>query len=171
MPDNPEEILRVSSKNRRDQIETYTQLGSMNANPIPDSIKDQKSTLLSDAQALLEKQIILFSKSDLKELESTTAKLCLAMFLLDRTNSINSKVLIVNRSGLHSLFLTLRKQVCEMLGKDYYSKSTDEILSNYIDLEPLLVACSDLCGLPSAPLEDVMRLYKSKLAQKIDEIS
>ena len=163
------EALQISSKNRLKPIHSYIELGNLNPTPIPKQViqSDESSTLLTEAEKLLEKSIAKFSKSDLKNATAEVSRFSLAMFLLDRTTAIGNLVRKKNQSGSHSLYLSLRNQVCEFLDDGYYLDTT---LSSYVDLEPLLAACSDLCGLAPIAIDKVMAEYKAKLAGKLDKV-
>ena len=51
-----------------------------------------------------------------------------------------------------------------MLAEGYYEKENSEIIDSYLDIEPLLVACSELCGFKVISLDEIVKTYKKQLS-------
>ncbi len=159
-------------RGRENMIKFYTDLGRLSEKRISAATKekDAASTALAAAGRALELKIIelIRLRPEKKELDRRVARLSLAMFLLDRANQLHDAALARDNAALYSLFVSARNRVCEMLESDYYSKSTEAVLAEYLDTEPLLTACSGLCGLPAVPSpEEIVKAYKRRLAGKI----
>ena len=83
-------------------------------------------------------------------------KLSLAYFLLERSRKLDELSAKTNNVSLYCLYLSLEERVCDMLSEKYYESPFMEIMDEYIDTEPILAACSELCGLAVPALEEVM---------------
>lgn len=169
---DPSEVLNSYSKNQKETIKFFKELGSMNPNPIPSNVLkiDKDSTSLFEIESLMDKKLIEFAKASNKDVNLAVGRFCLALFLIEHTKKLHKTVLTKNRSGLYSLYTSLRNQVCDALTDTYYSSSHDDFLSIYLDLEPLFCACSDLCSLSVPDISIVMKTYKSKVAARIEKL-
>lgn len=153
-----ESSTRAYERNRADLIRFYKELAA-NPNPIPErSLREGKEEVLSPARKSLEKELAGRDPAD----KAATIRLSISSFLLDRLDKILKASLEGGKAGSFSLYLALRSQVRELLGPDYYSKKTEDIISAYLDLEPLLAAASELCSLESPPLEDIVSEFKRR---------
>ncbi|MDD1474965.1 hypothetical protein MEO41_27395, partial [Dolichospermum sp. ST_sed4] len=100
-------------------------------------------------------------------LELDVLKVCIAMFLIGRIIELRQKLAIKNTIGSYSVYCSFRNRVSEMLTGNYYSKSTQAVISDYLDLEPLLSACSEICELPAVNLQDAVSIHKQKLLDEL----
>ncbi len=141
------------SRNREDLISFYKKLASRDPRQIPPKTRaeDSASKALEETEALLRKR--------LSGQGNKTARFSLALFLLDRAKTLHGIVMNQGNLSMYSLFVSLRNAVCLMLGPPYYLKTDRQIMDEYLDIEPLLTACSELCGLQVPRLEEIMKSY------------
>ena len=167
--------IHIHEQNRNDLIKFYKDLAQLGDKKISKELKveDAASTALAEAEELLSVNIKELSTkvSDLQqeELDVVVARLSLAMFLLERTNKLHEIILGKNGLSLYSLFVSLRNRVCEVLVPTYYVSSPKQIIDEYLDTEPILTACSELCGLAVPDLTEIVKAYKLKLADEIEK--
>ncbi|GEM_PF-3310927 len=159
----------LQKTNRTELIKFYKQLATMSDDPIPDQtiLQHGEYVGLINANKLRRKNIAAIPKKKTPGIDLIIARICLATFLIERTNEIGNIALRQNKISLYSLFSSLRLHVTKFLHGNYYERSSSEIINEYIDLEPLVYACSELCGLKPMELSEIMEKYKPKL---IDEI-
>ncbi|MBD3210534.1 hypothetical protein GF318_04100 [Candidatus Micrarchaeota archaeon] len=160
--------LITHSKNRNDLIRFYKELAGMGNKKISASMKKEDKSFkgLKDAEKLLEKNIANIAKKK-KPGELEIARISLAMFLLDRANRVHEIVLKDNSLGKYSLYISMRNRIIQMLGNEFYSMDQDEMLSEYLDTEPVVTACSELCGIAAASASEAVRIYKYRLAERL----
>ncbi len=142
-----EMALRANAQNRGDLIKFYKALAMQDGKSVPPEMrkKEAQSTALSEAAALLKE----------KSGKAPAGRLALAEFLLDRTRKVREFALKKDSLSLYSLYVSLRNRVTQMLGPGYYEKSGNEVLDDYLDIEPLVAACSELCGLSMPTMDDI----------------
>jgi hypothetical protein len=164
--------LKIHETNRADAIEFYKALAKSGAEKVPaELLKEEKGSKgIADAESRRKTQAATLSgmPEGAPEFDAAVAKLCLAHYLLERTNKIREIILKENRVGAFSLFLSLKEAVINMLSEKYYGLPADQILDEYDDLEPMLAACSEICGLRASPLTEVMNEYKKRLADELE---
>jgi hypothetical protein len=143
--------LRVHSQNRADLIKFYKALGAQDGKHIPPEMKrkEAESKALERAQSIME------------ERSARRDSLALAAFLIDRGMKVREIVLKKDSLSLYSLFVSLRNRLCDMLGPGYYEKSGKEVMDDYLDIEPLVAACSELCGLSMPSIDEIVSSYRS----------
>lgn len=153
-----ESAASAFSRNRADLIRFFKDLAA-NERPIPEkSLQAEKKDILAPARQALEKQMAGRDRAD----KDSTIRLALASFLFERLEKIRKVTLEKNKAGQFSLYLTLRDQVRELMGPDYFTARTDNIVSAYLDLEPLLAASSELCSLEVPRLEEIVSEFKKR---------
>jgi len=159
----------LQKTNRTELIKFYKQLASMTSDPIPKQtiLQHGEYVGLINANKLRRKNIAAIPKKKTPGIDLIIARICLATFLIERTNEIGNIALKKNKISLYSLFSSLRLHVTKFLHGNYYERSSSDIINEYIDLEPFVCACSELCSLKSMELTEIMETYKPKL---IDEI-
>jgi hypothetical protein len=164
--------LRIHETNRSDAVEFYLALAKSGKEKIPpDMLKEEKgSKALDEAESRRKAQAA--SLSDMPEgapeFDAAVAKLCLAKYLLERTGKIREIILKGNSVGAFTLFLSLKEAVLNLLSEKYYGLMAGQILDEYDDLEPILSACSEICGLRSVSLTEAMGEYKKLLADELE---
>ncbi len=143
--------LKIHSQNRADLIGFYKALAAQDGKRVPPEMRknEAQSTALSEAEALLKE----------KSGKPPADRLALAAFLLDRTRKVREFALAKDSLSLYSLYVSLRNRVTQMLGPRYYEKSGNEVLDDYLDIEPLVAACSELCGLSMPSMDDIVGSY------------
>jgi hypothetical protein len=104
------------------------------------------------------------------EVNASVGRLAISMFLLERTRKLREAALKNDRISLYSLYVSLRNQICLTLVESYYSKLPEAVIADFLDVEPILTACSDLCGLEMPPLGEIVSNYKKPLIQKLEQI-
>ncbi len=168
-----ESASRTEASNREALVAFYKAMGQLSGNQIPKELaaEENSSTAIDEAQKLLDRQISESVEAapalGKREMGTLAGKLALAYFLIDRTKKLREIALKTNRLTLFSLYSSLRNRVCEVLAGAYYTKTSAEILDDYISIEPLLAACSELCGLAVPAIEEIMDEYKARIADEI----
>ncbi len=159
----------LEKTNRTELIKFYKQLVSMTDDPIPAQTIMQHNEYvgLINANKIRRKNIAAIPKKKTPGIDLIIARICLASFLIERTNEIGNISLKQNKISMYSLFSSLRLHVTKFLHGNYYERSSSDIINEYIDLEPLVCACSELCGLKSMELTEIMETYQSKLVGEI----
>lgn len=161
-PEEKEQIREAYEENRSDLIDFYKQLVVMGEGEMPKKAikKAGKSERMDTAEDLLYKNVDLLRKGSIEDMEEASMmihKVCLAYFLLDRTRKLEELTVKTKNVSLYCLYLSLEERVCDMLSAKYYESSFMEIMDEYLDTEPILAACSELCGLMVPPLEEILK--------------
>jgi len=169
-----EMTLRTSAQNKEELIKFYKNLGQGKEKIPPEMQEEEKaSVVLEEAEKVLEKQISDLSRTlrtlSKEALDNSVARLTIAMFVIERTKKLRELVLEKDNLDLYALFVSLRNAVQEMLAPAYYTKSRDESLGDYLDVEPLLTACSEICGLTVLSITEISSEYNIKLAKKVED--
>jgi hypothetical protein len=167
--------LRTAIENRNELVKFYKNLATVSTQKLSRELKDEesKSTAMADAEKMLEAKIKDFcAKAPVlskEEIDVYVGRLCIAMFLTDRARTLKDLVMINNRLALYSLFASLRNRIFEVLAESYYSKTTTEVLGDYASIEPIITACSEVCGLPQVSIKDIVFIYRKKLADRVED--
>ncbi len=173
-----EEAFTISTymSNRDDLIRFYSDLARMTGGKIPAEMKsdDGESSVLLDAQKNLDSALRLFSDASAKmskdDLSAAVARLCLAMFVLERVRKLREITLAADNLGVFSLYVTLRNRAGKMLSEPFFSSSPQKMLGAWLDIEPLLNACSGLCNLAVPELRAVMDEYQPRVADAVAKL-
>jgi len=166
--------LSTYRQNRDDLINFYKSLGQLSKKKIPKKLKEEdEGKEIDSAEMLLNQGIGQFSKTSLglspTDLDVSVGRLAIAMFLIERVKKIREFAHKNDNLSFFSLYVSLRNQVSSTLVEQYYSKTPDQVINDYLDAEPLLCACSDLCGLAVPPLGEIVTEYKKVLAERLLE--
>ena len=161
-PKEKERIMGIYQENRTDLIDFYKQLVVIGEGEIPKKMlkKAGKSELVDAAEEMMYKKLDLLRKGTIESMEEAglmAHKLSLAYFLLDRSKKLEELTVKTNNVSLYCLYLSLEERVCDMLSKKYYESTFMEVMDEYIDTEPILAACSELCGLVVPPIEEILK--------------
>jgi hypothetical protein len=165
--------LLAFRRNREDLVRFYRALGQFSNKSIPPQMRKEEasSKVIEGMEALLSENIRAFAEVEPQPegrgLDAPVARLSLSMFLLDRLKKLQGLVLAGDSLSMLSLFISLRNRIAEELTSEYYAKSIEDITGDYLDIEPLLVACSELCGLAVPPLQEIVNEYALRLAEEV----
>ena len=165
-PEDVEGIKEAYEENRTDLINFYKQLVVMGEGEMPKKAikRAGKSERMDAAEDLLYKKVDLLREGSIEDMEEASMmihKVCLAYFLLDRTKKLEELTVKTRNVSLYCLYLSLEERVCDMLSERYYESSFMEIMDEYLDTEPIVAACSELCGLVVPPLEEILKETQS----------
>ena len=73
---------------------------------------------------------------------------------------------IDNNSSAYSLFSTLRTKASGLLSKDYQNMPKETFYSKILALEPVMIACGELCGVEVPTFEDAFKKRLEERASK-----
>lgn len=166
----------ISSGNRDELVKFSLDLANkFGGRPVSKELREEesKSTVLTQAERLLQLKIIEYSRGVLRMPEADrtagTLRLTTALFLLERTKAIRDAALKDNKLGLFSLYVSLRDDVCGLLGPSYYGSTFKDIAGAYLDIEPSIIAASKLCGFMRPPeLVNIPDMYKMALGKRVE---
>jgi len=173
LPSELEALKTAHARDTRDLATVFKKFALAYTDKITDSLRktEDASTALSIAEKLLQLEIAKFSSrldNPHEGLKVDAQRLTLALFLLDRTAQIRDAALEKNELGIFSLYVSMRDGVCNLLVQGYAKKSFTDIIHVYLDLEPQIIAASDICGmLPPPSVADIPELYKKVLKSKL----
>jgi hypothetical protein len=150
--------LHVERQNREETVAFYKNLAAMDQHPVPPALLkyDSKDISTQNAQALLNEKIRALKSGMLR---AEPSRFSLAMFLLDRLSKIKQAVSRENKTGLFSLYVSLREQLGQMLSESYYDLDERAAMEEYLAIEPLVCALSDLCGLSMPTIDEIAKSY------------
>jgi hypothetical protein len=101
---------------------------------------------------------------------SIVPSILVALFLVERTKEIRDAALEKDNLGIYALYVSLRKDICELLSAPYYRMAFQDIARAYLGFEPAIIAASQLCGFLKPPeLADIPDLYKKRLVGLVRE--
>ncbi len=168
-----EMMLSAEGQNREGLLSFYKSLGQLSVKKIPARIRgeDRESKVLSDSVAILKGKIDSFAKEapslTERQADISVGRLAIAMFLIDRTQKLRKVALERDSVSLYSLYLSMRNLVCGTLNESFYSEPPEEVISDFLDAEPIVSACSELCGLIVPPLGEIVSEFKKQLADEV----
>lgn len=173
-----EEAFALSTymSNREGLIRFYQDLARMGKEKIPPQMKseDEGSPALSACNGSLEDAIRNFSENAQALSEdgasAAVARLCLAMFLIERVGKLREIIIKMDDLGAFSLYLTLRNRLSQTLSSEFFALSSRDMLGAWLDIEPLLCACSGLCGLAVPDLREVMDEYQPRVVDAVAKL-
>ncbi|MFH0737008.1 MAG: hypothetical protein V1827_00430 [Candidatus Micrarchaeota archaeon] len=151
--------VRLFGMNRDSLVSFYKGLASMSENPVPKDMAGSSTSALDETEA---RMLTVLSSIQLGEFEPAEAarpvldKVCLASFLLERCRKIRESALAADRISVFSLYISLEEGVCDLLSESYYGLPSQEIIDKYLDIEPLLSVCSEICGMQVPELEEAI---------------
>lgn len=159
------DALRTARSNRDELVKFFKDLASANDRKLTPALRKKAGDHedLDKCMKLLKKAA---AKADPggKDFESDAARMSVALFLIERTGDVCRIAAEKDSLGIFSLASALRAQVSAMLTEEFYSKPMQEVISLYIDIEPLLTASLEMSGLAVVDLESAARMYKGRLA-------
>lgn len=158
--------LLIHEQNRAEQIRFYKELAAMGKGEISEDALDGGFTGISDAQKHLEAhEGILGRIEDQDAFDAELGKLAIADFLIRRAKELREITEKKGDAGIHSLYISMRNRVAQLLREPYFGSSLDEALDGYLDTEPVVTACSELCGLPAPKLPDIVSNYQKRVVR------
>lgn len=168
-----ERIMEAYEENRSSLVEFYKGLVELGEGEIPKKMLKEagKSERMEAAEDLLYRKLELLREGSIADPEERMLlmyRLCLAHFLLDRSMKLEELTVKTGNVSLYCLYLSLEERVCDMLSERYYESSFEEMMDEYLETEPILAACSDLCGLVVPPMEEILeQTQKDWLEQQL----
>lgn len=151
--------LGTRGRNRIDTIEFYKSLAAMDQRPIGKALLkyEEKDESIGNSDALLRKKL-----GDLKSgaLKMPAGRFSVALFLLDRLGKIGQAVRKENKTGIFSLYISLREQVGLTISENYFKAEEAAALDDWISIEPLVAALSELCGMSMPQMDEIAAAYK-----------
>ncbi|MCI0504171.1 hypothetical protein L0Y65_05690 [Candidatus Micrarchaeota archaeon] len=168
--------ISTYASNREGLIRFYQDLARMGKEKIPAQMKseDEAPAALADAGKCLDDSVKLFAETatGLSEEGASTAvaRLCLAMFLIERVKKLREISIRLDDLGVFSLYVTLRNRVTQTLSPSFFAGPSRDMLDKWLDLEPLLTACSGLCGLAVPELGEIMDEYQPRVVDAVAKI-
>lgn len=161
-------------RTRGEMAESYKQLAELSTRHVPPEARREEaaSSALATARLRLQLEIARFS-GNILGMESNDRvepmlRLTMALFLVERTVQIRDAALEKDNLGIYALYVSIRDDVCRLLDVQYYGMSFKDIVNVYLDIEPGIIAASQLCGLGMVPpAESIPGLYKKKLVAEV----
>jgi hypothetical protein len=98
------------------------------------------------------------------------ARLALAMYWLDKTQEMLDASKKRDNPALTSLFQCAFEAIRSMLDRDYFTKSSRQIIDDYLDNEATIRACASCSGVELTSLELAVKRYMKKVADEIDSL-
>jgi hypothetical protein len=125
---------------------------------IPDEVKS------------LEQYICYFGPGpDDPELNERIARICLALYFLDKMEQISRAVLKDGGLEKVALFSVARERVEAILSEDFFTKSPRRIINDYLDAEYSLAPLASACSVQLLPLDDAIAKYQKSVASMVGE--
>jgi hypothetical protein len=117
------------------------------------------SKAIADSLSALQKQGMAKPSP---EMQDRMASLAICMYLFDIIGQIHEAVVAKNKSGLYSLYDSVRNSAYGMISA-HKSASLPDIVKGYMEHEPRIAALAELCDVELIPLKDAVALYEPKL--------
>ena len=97
-------------------------------------------------------------------------RLAVAMYLLDKTGEMLDAATERKNPALTSLFTSAFASIRRILDKDFFSKSPERIIDDYLDNEATIIACASCSGVQMMSLGLAVKQYRKKAADTIDSL-
>ncbi|VVC04790.1 Uncharacterised protein [Candidatus Bilamarchaeum dharawalense] len=105
-----------------------------------------------------------------KDFPLRIARLSLAMYFLDVVEAMQARTAQTNTPAMSALFQSASQAIQRILDPTYFTKSNEQIIRDYLDAEPIILACATACSVKLKTLEQAVREYKMIVAEEIDAI-
>ena len=172
--EDDESALHTFEQNREQLIRFHEQLASLGKeNHIPQQAREEAQISIREFRSLklsIDDEIKKLSKKKLKtgaDLDLVIARLSIALYLYNRVEQMWSAVLERDSLAMYALFSSVRNEVKEVMAKDFFKKSSNEMIADYLRIEAVFVACSKVCGLPVLTISDAVKQYKGELRKEM----
>lgn len=159
------------------QVELFKKLAKsswVDALPSEKEEQEKKIAGFKKLEKLLEKEVKALSKENFENpsaaLDRRIGVATIFMYLFDKTIELHTAVLEKDKDGLYALFDTTRDSIHSLLEKDYFSRPHVEVVHDYIQFEPCLVACAELAEVELVAVQKAVALYHPKLADMVGEL-
>lgn len=96
-------------------------------------------------------------------------RLAIAMYLLDKMQEIAEAASKNRHVSAVALFDMARRGAESVLDRDYFSKSPERIMHDYLEAEPSIVSCGSAFNVRTLSLADAVKEYKMKAAQAVED--
>jgi hypothetical protein len=165
----------ASAENFRAQVELYKQLASSSKLEVPQDDRDEHKKdlqfLEDELSLILKKELDDFSNEKFKEPDQyfyqRVASLSTYMYLLDKLLELGNAVDSKKTVGIYSLYDELATRLFALMSTRFFLRPLNEALRDYLEIEPLLVACAELTDVDLEPIQGVVELYRAKLTEKV----
>ncbi len=125
---------------------------------------------IPDEVRSLEQYICYFSPGpDDAELNERIARICLALYFLDKMEQISRAVLKDGGLEKVALFSVARERVEAILSEDFFTKAPRRIINDYLDAEYSLAPLASACSVQLLPLDDAIAKYQKNVASMVGE--
>ncbi len=169
--------IQLYEKIREENIENYKRfVAGEPAEPLPIGFMTQLARpgiTLQRSWSLLEQRVDSFSLIDFNapppDFDVQVARLCIAIYLIEKTNQIRTSAFAKDNTNLTSLYVKLSDSVSALTDEGFYGMEIREIAERYLDFEALLFACCEICELRKSTLRDAVDRYKKELGRMVAE--
>ncbi|MFH0884254.1 MAG: hypothetical protein V1861_00925 [Candidatus Micrarchaeota archaeon] len=161
----------------RNQVQFFEELARSSwVDPASDERSDQAMRMkeLESLNSVLANALDEFTYEDFKSPKPGFAgglvKLALFMYFMDKTKELHNASIRINKDGMYALFEVLWDWVYQMLSNNYFQRSADDIIRDYLLNEAQFVAASELCSVELLPIHDAASAYQPRVFEKLIEI-
>lgn len=129
----------------------------------------------ANVHAAMDREIIRLAQMGVPGSQSpdfalTVARIALAMYFLDKVGEMLRVVTATGKVSLTSLFRSTVTVVLGILDEGFFCKDSGRIINDYLDAEPLLVACSRACSVELLPLDEAVARYRQRVADEVCKV-
>ena len=166
------------AENFRSQVELYKQLALNSPMEVPKKDQDEHKKdldfLRKELGKILDEEILDFSNEDFQNPDQyfyqRVAALTTFMYLFDKLLELGEAVNRKKTVGIYSIYDEVMAGLFGLLSVHFFVRPLNEVIRDYLEVEPILVACAELTERDLEPIQDAGDLYEKKLTERVEKI-
>lgn len=161
----------------RHQVQFFTELARSSwVDPASDerALQDGRMKNLESLNSVLADAIDEFTYEDFKSPKPGFAgglvKLALFMYFMDKAREFHYASTRINKDGMYALFEVVWDWTYQTLSNNFFQRSADDIIRDYLLNEAQFVAASELASVELLPIHEAAAAYQPRIFEKLIEI-
>ncbi len=166
------------AENFRSQVELYKQLAQNSKLQVPkdgqDEHKKDLKFLRDELPKIFNAELDDFSRENFDEPDQyfyqRVAALTTYMYLYDKLLELGEAVHEKKTVGIYSIYDEVMAGLFGLMSVNFFTRPLNEVIRDYLEIEPIIVACAELTDIELEPIQSVVELYREKLSDKVGAI-
>jgi hypothetical protein len=138
------------------------------------ALQDGRMRNLESLNSVLTDALDEFTYEDFKSPKPGFAgglvKLALFMYFMDKAREFHYASIRINKDGMYALFEVVWDWTYQTLSNNFFQRSADDIIRDYLLNEAQFVAASELASVELLPIHEAAAAYQPRIFEKLIEI-
>jgi hypothetical protein len=126
------------------------------------------------ASSLIENELDSITFMDFRNpsprLNERLVRVAVALYIHDKVLEFHDASIRINKDGLYSVLDSVREWALRLLSGGFFTRSAQDIISEYVGREAGFVAMAELCNVEIVPIQDAVASYQSKVRERLAAI-